>query len=764
MDLGIVGLQDAEVVGRGGFAVVYRAFQPAFRRLVAVKILNTGDLDDVTRRRFERECQAMGVLSGHPGIVTVHDAGFTADNRPYIVMAFVAGGTLADRVRTHGAVPWSAVAPIGVRLAGALETAHRAGIIHRDVKPGNVLMSGYGALLSDFGIASVSGATETKSGMITASFEHAAPEVLDGNRPSVASDIYSLGSTMFAALAGAAAFSRTTDESILPLIVRVQRDPVPDLRDHGVPQPFQDILNKAMAKAPADRYASAFELGEALREVQRSLGAAPTELVIDEPTAAKPTVTIEGRSGELPPPRAPAGDAAASPVRRSRRTVLLAAGAVALLAAGGGVWYAAASGEDAASTADTAVASATKPTGTPTSTPATSTGTSPASTSAASGTPATSTGTSPASTSAPASTVPPVSNAPATVATLPPARRVTRIDSIGLAEVPVQLVDGRPLTALTALTSDPGTDQLYAVSDAVGGALEATQFDLTVDLADDRLDDGDVKFGPATPLRNASGGPYGPELDLEAMTHTLGGQIVIGSLGADVGLGPSDLFIDELSPGGRFNREWSLPDWYLPDPDGTTGLRPDAGLSSLTRLGNDQVLAGFSYTLHQDEKSPEYGDDKHVRILAYDTESAEPVAEYLYPLDATNVAYESPAGVLTPSALLDLVVLEGTRTVIAMERSMLDEPHGVKLYEVILDPAKAAVPSPEGPRATLTKKFLANVDLVVDPELRGNWRSIAEGPRLTGGRRSLILVRDNNNTLDRSTWFRAYAIQTAPAP
>ena len=102
---------------------------------------------------------------------------------------------------------WTTVVQIGVRLAGALETAHRAGIIHRDVKPANVLMSGYGALLSDFGIATVRGATETKSGMITASFEHAAPEVLDGSRPSVASDVYSLGSTMFAALAGAAAFT-----------------------------------------------------------------------------------------------------------------------------------------------------------------------------------------------------------------------------------------------------------------------------------------------------------------------------------------------------------------------------------------------------------------------------------------------------------------------------------------------------------------------------------------------------------------------------
>ena len=156
-------------------------------------------------------------LSGHPGIVTVYDGGVTAEGRPYLLTAYISGGTLADRLRTHGPLPAASVAEMGTRLADALGAAHRAGIIHRDVKPADASTPGYGALLSDFGIASVLGdGTHTNTGMITATVEHAAPEVLKGQRLHVASDIYSLGSTLFAALTGAAAHGRPSDESITP--------------------------------------------------------------------------------------------------------------------------------------------------------------------------------------------------------------------------------------------------------------------------------------------------------------------------------------------------------------------------------------------------------------------------------------------------------------------------------------------------------------------------------------------------------------------
>ena len=105
VDLGIDGLQQAQEIGVGGFATVYRAYQPAFRRTVAVKVLATPNLDRASRERFERECQAMGTLADHPHIVTILDSGYTRKGRPYLVMAYLPGGSLQDRVDRHGAIP-----------------------------------------------------------------------------------------------------------------------------------------------------------------------------------------------------------------------------------------------------------------------------------------------------------------------------------------------------------------------------------------------------------------------------------------------------------------------------------------------------------------------------------------------------------------------------------------------------------------------------------------------------------------------------------
>jgi hypothetical protein len=125
VDLGIPGCEDAVEIGRGGFGVVYRARQPEFERTVAIKVLSGGVLDAEARGRFARELRAMGALSGHPNIVTVHHAGFTASGRIYLVMGFEEGGSLADRLLIAGVVPWEEAVALGVRLAGALERASR---------------------------------------------------------------------------------------------------------------------------------------------------------------------------------------------------------------------------------------------------------------------------------------------------------------------------------------------------------------------------------------------------------------------------------------------------------------------------------------------------------------------------------------------------------------------------------------------------------------------------------------------------------------
>ena len=233
IDLGIPGLADPVQVGRGGSGAVYRARQPGLNRVVAVKVLSTV-LDQAGRDRFDREAYAMGTVAGHPNIVQVFTTGTTDTGRPYLVMPFVEGGSLADRVP----VPWQYAVHYAVRLCGALETAHRAGVLHRDVKPSNVLISQFGEpLLADFGIARVSGGFETSEGLISASIPYAAPEILEGRPATPAADVYSLAATAFCAIAGSPPFAAGRDEAMVSLYLRITRDPVPDLRGLGCRTP-----------------------------------------------------------------------------------------------------------------------------------------------------------------------------------------------------------------------------------------------------------------------------------------------------------------------------------------------------------------------------------------------------------------------------------------------------------------------------------------------------------------------------------------------
>jgi hypothetical protein len=356
-DLGIPGYEDARVIGRGGFAVVCRARQRSFDRTVAVKVLTPLDVDDEARRRFERECRAMGGLSWHPNIVTVFDAGATAVGRPYLTMEYVPGGSLGDRLARDGPRPWDEATAVGAAIAGALEAAHRAGRLHRDIKPENILVSQFGEpKLTDFGIAVIQGATQTAKDGITATLAHAAPEILSGKRATVSSDVYSLGSTLFQLLAGKPAFIEDSDESLLPLYHRVDTAPVPDLRPRGVPEGMCQVVERAMAKDPRQRFASAEELGAGLQNVQTQNGLAPTLMRVGEAEQTPPVgeaavlPAVPGTSDEtitaprslMPEPTTPGG-----PGRRRRvpvwaalvggaAVVALVIAGVAVLAGGGG--------------------------------------------------------------------------------------------------------------------------------------------------------------------------------------------------------------------------------------------------------------------------------------------------------------------------------------------------------------------------------------------------------------------------------------------
>jgi serine/threonine protein kinase len=231
----IPGYDDFVEIGRGGFAVVYRARQTRLRRLVAVKVLNGGDPSPAALARFEHECAAIGALSGHRNVVAVHDAGTTDDGRPYLTMEYLPGGSLAEHL-TRGPLPVGEALSIGAQLADALSAAHAAEVLHRDVKPENVLLGDDGTpKLADFGIAVVADAHQTATGVVIGTVLHSAPEVLSGERATVSADVYSLASTVFTLIHGTAAFAGAHDEGVAPIMYRVVHAPVPDLRPIACP-------------------------------------------------------------------------------------------------------------------------------------------------------------------------------------------------------------------------------------------------------------------------------------------------------------------------------------------------------------------------------------------------------------------------------------------------------------------------------------------------------------------------------------------------
>ncbi len=179
-ELSGAGFDDAREIGRGGYGVVYRCTQAELDRTVAVKVL-TVELDEENRARFFREQRAMGRLTGHPNIVGVLQVGATDSGLPYIVMPYHSQGSLDVRIRRRGPLPVERALRLGVKIAGAVESAHRLGILHRDVKPANILLTDYGEpALTDFGIAHVSGGFETATGTVQGSPAYTAPEVLGG--------------------------------------------------------------------------------------------------------------------------------------------------------------------------------------------------------------------------------------------------------------------------------------------------------------------------------------------------------------------------------------------------------------------------------------------------------------------------------------------------------------------------------------------------------------------------------------------------------
>jgi serine/threonine protein kinase len=275
------GLVYVRPLGSGGFADVFLYQQDMPRRSVAVKVLPSDVRDPDLLRMFNAEADVLAHLSAHPSIVTVYQAGVSADGRPYIVMEYCPG-SLAQRYRVER-LPVDEVLTIGVRMSGALESAHRAGLVHRDVKPSNILITSFGApVLADFGISSSLARTSADE-IHAMSIPWSAPEVVaEGTAGTIASEVWSLGATVYSLLAGHSPFERreSGQNSREQLRRRIMRAAYTSIARADVPDSLQAVLARSMSRDPRQRYGSAAAFGAALREVQVERGIAPSPLEI----------------------------------------------------------------------------------------------------------------------------------------------------------------------------------------------------------------------------------------------------------------------------------------------------------------------------------------------------------------------------------------------------------------------------------------------------------------------------------------------------
>ncbi len=278
------GFEFVRVLGSGGFADVFLYEQNMPRRLVAVKVLLAGVVNDDMRQMFQAEANLMAQLSSHPSILTVYQASVAADGRPYLVMEYCSA-SIGQRYRATQ-LPIAEVLSIGVRIASAVETAHQQGVLHRDIKPSNILTTAFGhPVLSDFGIAATLGQVES-SDTVGLSIPWSAPEVLhDEVSGTVASEVWSLGATVYSLLAGRSPFEVTGgDNGTAALMARIAKAKVPPTGRDDVPPSLEALLAKAMSRNPAARQASALEFIRDLQSVEEELGLpqTPIEVVIDD--------------------------------------------------------------------------------------------------------------------------------------------------------------------------------------------------------------------------------------------------------------------------------------------------------------------------------------------------------------------------------------------------------------------------------------------------------------------------------------------------
>ena len=277
----VEGFADLVEVGHGGFSRVFAAYQVAFDRRVALKVLNERLADDASVAAFEQECQAMGGLSRHPFIVTVMTSAFTSDYRPCIVMDLFERGNYMQLVRRDGPLPLEELLSLSVRVGGALATAHQDGVIHGDVKPQNIFKSSFGyPALGDFGIATLRNRLVERAGL-GLSPHFVAPELIEIGAGAVgaAADQYSLGATVYTLATGRRPFDSDQPQAPQQVLARVLDAPAPTL-PASFPRDLTAALRRAMAREPQDRFPDVGAFAVALANIEHRLGHRPTAIPI----------------------------------------------------------------------------------------------------------------------------------------------------------------------------------------------------------------------------------------------------------------------------------------------------------------------------------------------------------------------------------------------------------------------------------------------------------------------------------------------------
>lgn len=282
----IPGLSGLSVLARGGYATIYRAVQDSIGREVAVKVENRTLESERDQRRFLREARAAGQMSAHPYVVDLHDVGVTEDQHPYMIME-LCDGSYAERLQAAPLTPGE-TREVGAKIADALAIAHQHGVLHRDVKPANLLISRFGEpLLADFGLAVLAETRETSITLEVLTPAYAPPETFRPGPPTAAVDVYGLSATLYAMMCGRPPrFQQDRNPSVVALLGLFD-EPIPALP--GVPAGFLDLLRVGMANDP----------------LARPTAARLRDLLAELPLAREPRQDAVRGSARVPLPRAP---------------------------------------------------------------------------------------------------------------------------------------------------------------------------------------------------------------------------------------------------------------------------------------------------------------------------------------------------------------------------------------------------------------------------------------------------------------------------